>query len=137
MRLQVFERDKWACRLCSATDKTLHAHHVFYRPGCEPWDYPIWAFLTLCADCHEFTHNDQREALANFVESVARRGIYPGDFALYLSVLFDRRGERQIGKSEAVEFLKLIGLALDLFETGVPFSNITVTNPQPADEPTI
>jgi hypothetical protein len=29
-RLAIFERDKWTCRSCFSTDKTLHVHHLFY-----------------------------------------------------------------------------------------------------------
>lgn len=52
LRLKVFERDGWACQECRATHKTLHVHHLHYRPGTEPWEYPLSVLQTLCEDCH-------------------------------------------------------------------------------------
>jgi antitoxin (DNA-binding transcriptional repressor) of toxin-antitoxin stability system len=52
-RLEVFNRDKWACRSCGATGEgvELHVHHEYYenRP---PWDYPSETLKTLCSECH-------------------------------------------------------------------------------------
>lgn len=51
-RLQILDRDKWACSVCSATHKTLHVHHLDYEPNTEPWEYPDHYLQTLCEDCH-------------------------------------------------------------------------------------
>lgn len=51
-RLQVFERDEFFCCHCQDGSKELHAHHLSYAPGKEPWDYPLSNFITLCCDCH-------------------------------------------------------------------------------------
>jgi hypothetical protein len=123
-RLQVFERDKWTCRTCSATDKTLHVHHVFYRPGCEPWDYPIWAFLTLCADCHEQAHEAQRAGIQYLIEAFARRQI-PDGFMLDLAVALDLDGERELSNEDARELLFFLKRALGLFERGIPFGELS------------
>jgi 5-methylcytosine-specific restriction endonuclease McrA len=56
-RLQIFERDQWACRCCRDTGTTLHCHHLKYIPNREPWDYPDKDFLTLCEPCHEIWIN--------------------------------------------------------------------------------
>jgi hypothetical protein len=58
-RLEIFERDKWACRSCSNTKETLHVHHLAYLNNTEPWDYKDELFLTLCATCHEFETNER------------------------------------------------------------------------------
>jgi len=52
-RLKVFERDKWTCQMCGSKTKTLNVHHIEYRKGCEPWEYPLKTLITLCEDCHE------------------------------------------------------------------------------------
>jgi hypothetical protein len=45
MRLRVFERDEWQCKACfMKKDISLHAHHMYYRKGADPWDYPLEAF---------------------------------------------------------------------------------------------
>lgn len=52
-RLQVLDRDGFACRHCGRADATLNVHHLFYRKGCAPWEYDDSALKTLCKDCHE------------------------------------------------------------------------------------
>lgn len=55
-RLQVFERDNWACIKCGGTDVSLHVHHKKYYS--EPWDAPMEDLETLCRFCHESESND-------------------------------------------------------------------------------
>lgn len=52
-RLLVMDRDKFACTRCSETEKELHVHHLDYKYGKDPWDYPLENFKTLCCDCHK------------------------------------------------------------------------------------
>lgn len=52
IRLQVFERDQWACQICMDSESTLAVHHKYYTPNTEPWDYPLDALITLCESCH-------------------------------------------------------------------------------------
>lgn len=52
-RLQIFERDKWACLCCDRKDETLCVHHLVYSAK-EPWDEPDENLETLCEDCHSF-----------------------------------------------------------------------------------
>lgn len=75
LRLQVFERDKFTCRSCGATDKTLHAHHVFYRAGAEgPWDCQPSDIVTVCNDCHDEEHAGWRERDATIIEALTMAG---------------------------------------------------------------
>ncbi len=53
----MFERDKWTCEDCGATNKTLHAHHVSYEKGLDTWDYQIHEIMCLCEECHERKHS--------------------------------------------------------------------------------
>ena len=50
-RLQILERDKWACLCCGNTEKNLQVHHVVYGRR-DPWEYPDELYQTLCDDCH-------------------------------------------------------------------------------------
>jgi len=52
MRLEIMQRDKFSCRVCNNTEKTLNVHHRFYRKGESPWEYEPAALVTLCEDCH-------------------------------------------------------------------------------------
>jgi hypothetical protein len=57
LRLQVFERDGWKCRVCDSETSTLHAHHTYYKTDSEgPWDYNHGSIITLCDQCHEEAH---------------------------------------------------------------------------------
>lgn len=52
-RLEVFNRDAWTCQKCYDDRGTLHAHHLNYRKGADPWDYDNEDLLTLCEECHQ------------------------------------------------------------------------------------
>lgn len=52
LRLEVMQRDNFACVLCEATDKTLNVHHSYYAKGRKPWEYESESLRTLCEDCH-------------------------------------------------------------------------------------
>ncbi len=60
-RLQILERDNWTCLKCNATDKTLNVHHKYYELYENVWDYPTYALITLCSDCHKEEHASKRE----------------------------------------------------------------------------
>lgn len=51
-RLQILDRANFTCEECEASTKTLHVHHLYYVSGREPWEYPDFALLALCHDCH-------------------------------------------------------------------------------------
>lgn len=48
----VKERAEWKCERCGRADKQLHAHHLAYERGAEPWDYAPNALECLCYECH-------------------------------------------------------------------------------------
>ena len=52
-RLEIMERDRWACVSCQSTNKTLTVHHGLYRWGVAPWDLPSDTMWTLCEECHQ------------------------------------------------------------------------------------
>lgn len=60
-RLEIFERDGWACIKCGDSESTLHVHHVRYIPGKDPWDYKNHMLMTLCANCHEAEKEMRRD----------------------------------------------------------------------------
>ena len=61
-RLQILERDGWACRICLDTETTLHVHHRIYVKGVEPWGYHEDWLVTLCEDCHQGETEDRPQA---------------------------------------------------------------------------
>lgn len=55
-RLEVLERDAWACYHCGDTKSTLHVHHEAYI-GKKPWETPDECLTTLCDNCHSILHS--------------------------------------------------------------------------------
>lgn len=53
-RLQVLERDNFACKLCGNTKLRLDVHHHLYENGKDPWDYSDDVLDTYCKKCHSF-----------------------------------------------------------------------------------
>jgi hypothetical protein len=51
-RLEIMQRDEFACLCCGDTEKTLNVHHKQYHGN--PWDAPHDSLETLCEDCHKF-----------------------------------------------------------------------------------
>ena len=61
-RLKILERDKFQCKNCESTEKTLHVHHKIYLKNIEPWDYDNFLLLTLCEDCHKLFSTNKEDA---------------------------------------------------------------------------
>lgn len=53
-RLEIFERDKFACVACGDTTTTLHVHHGYYEKNKKPWEYSDHTLHTLCDECHAY-----------------------------------------------------------------------------------
>lgn len=55
-RLEILQRDNWACTFCGDKETSLHIHHTKYTG--EPWEAPSEDLKTLCAHCHEILEID-------------------------------------------------------------------------------
>jgi hypothetical protein len=51
-RLEIMQRDKFACKKCGDSDTQLQVHHLKYENNKDPWEYSNKDLLTLCSDCH-------------------------------------------------------------------------------------
>jgi hypothetical protein len=80
-RLEIFERDGWACRYCGNSKQTLVVHHKDYLPNLEPWDYLDDWLITLCEECHEL------ERGRHFIEERLLHHLRMGFNLLQLSIL--------------------------------------------------
>lgn len=60
-RLEILQRDEFKCCDCGETSETLHVHHRYYVNGRDPWRYPDFSMVTLCATCHEYERSDNGE----------------------------------------------------------------------------
>jgi len=73
-RLEILQRDNFLCCYCAHEGKTLHVHHRYYISKRNLWDYPNWAYVTLCDDCHKLAHEDPEiqddwESAVQFLET--------------------------------------------------------------------
>lgn len=60
-RLQILERDGFACKNCGDANSTLNVHHTFYwdkEDEVPPWDYNDVSLMTLCDSCHDLEHKE-------------------------------------------------------------------------------
>ena len=64
-RLEIFQRDGWACRLCGESEITLHVHHDSYKGN--PWDINSKELKTVCKFCHEIIHDVKKSENASVV----------------------------------------------------------------------
>jgi len=51
-RLEILQRDGFACRCCGSKTETLHVHHGYYARGRKPWEYNNESLWTVCEECH-------------------------------------------------------------------------------------
>ena len=47
-------RDNYTCRYCNVMGGFVNTHHLIYRSGLKPWEYPDEELLCLCEDCHKY-----------------------------------------------------------------------------------
>lgn len=51
-RLEILQRDGFACQHCGDKESELHVHHTIYTPKTEPWEHESESLITLCTTCH-------------------------------------------------------------------------------------
>ena len=78
-RLEILQRDNWACTQCGVEDRTLHVHHLRYIRGREPWDYAPEFLVTLCADCHQVEYEFRKQAETALLDILRERRFFCGD----------------------------------------------------------
>lgn len=91
-RLQIMERDGWACRYCNETTKTLQVHHTKYAIG-DPWNTPDFFLLTLCDECHEHETNGRKTAEGMLLDVLRATAVSAPQIS-YLAQAFLEFGER-------------------------------------------
>lgn len=86
MRLQVLERDDWACQICSDTESTLHVHHRYYLGNREPWEYRLDALVTLCELCHKNESEGIRSAEDDLILILKQSGAMTSEFTMIAGI---------------------------------------------------
>lgn len=52
-RLEILNRDNFACTICGDTESALHVHHYEYLGNIDPWEYSDDMLTTLCNMHHD------------------------------------------------------------------------------------
>lgn len=52
-RLQIFERDNFACKICGNTEHQLQVHHLYYIKDILLWEYDDELLQTVCETHHK------------------------------------------------------------------------------------
>jgi len=69
-RLEILNRDKWACTRCKNTEETLVVHHMVYFDNLQPWEYPDDLLLTFCESCHELELLNMRTVEKDLINEI-------------------------------------------------------------------
>jgi hypothetical protein len=101
-RLEIFEAAGWECQQCGAETKELHAHHMIYRRGRNPWEYTEKEIVALCSDCHEKIGMVQEQISAVMLEYGERIG----PLSVYNTVLGFCQGLMEKAKSTNENYVK-------------------------------
>ena len=73
-RLEILEKDNFACQLCGDTETMLNVHHLCYHKDRNIWDYEDWELMTLCEDCHKEEHSSMDDLISE-IESLKSSGL--------------------------------------------------------------
>src|SRR5262245_15459330 len=91
-RLEIMQRDNFACGYCSNGNVTLNVHHRWYVRGADPWDYPGEALVTLCEDCHKFEH-DGRHYCEDDIAELLKEKFLAGQLFELVGILGDLKAD--------------------------------------------
>lgn len=94
LRLKIFDRDGWKCRVCECEAKTLHVHHKKYVWGANPWDSPPEDLITVCENCHSEYREGIRAAENHMLVSLRKAGYWPQDIVLIADALAGFKDKR-------------------------------------------
>ena len=72
-RLEIFQRDEWACQVCFDSENTLNVHHRWYENDREPWEASDDALVTLCEDCHAYETQNRKRYEAGILQAMRKR----------------------------------------------------------------
>ena len=67
-RLEVMKRSFFSCEKCYREDQTLNVHHLYYMSKRDPWEYPDFALISVCEECHAEEHEIQFSQFEEIIE---------------------------------------------------------------------
>lgn len=69
-RLRIMDAAGFKCQSCGTNEVTLNVHHLYYRRGAKPWEYPDTALVCLCEPCHKRRHEEKAEGPLERIEEL-------------------------------------------------------------------
>jgi hypothetical protein len=73
-RLEVMQRDNFKCKWCLDEKSTLHVHHLKYKNGLKPWEYPDSTLVCICEGCHQ-EWTDSLEQILELLATMGSNGV--------------------------------------------------------------
>lgn len=70
-RLEILDRDNFACQKCGDTKSTLHVHHYYYDKYMNLWEYEDEFLVTLCEECH----TEQESIQIAVIKQISKYGV--------------------------------------------------------------
>jgi hypothetical protein len=58
LKLRIFERDNYACRVCGNNEHQLSVHHLCYLPKTLLWEYDDELMVTVCPEHSEYLNKE-------------------------------------------------------------------------------
>lgn len=87
-RLEIMQRDDFACQHCGSEDNELQVHHLVYHKGAKPWEYDNSELITLCSHCHEVETEAKSQHYETFKE-ICKLGREVGFSEQYIGEMFN------------------------------------------------
>lgn len=113
-RLDILQRDEFACVGCGDTESTLHVHHCYYEKGKEPWEYADSSLITLCEHCHSEEGSAWRDksALVDALSMAGYRAQHFNDLAcgVYSSI---KNGTFPVGDDTFISAIAWLSVSKD------------------------
>ena len=93
-RLEIMQRDDFACQMCGDKESTLNVHHIRYIHDHDYWDYKDRELITLCEECHYYEHLAKDESISEILSDMNNIGLTNIEIYAMLEKLFNLlRGE--------------------------------------------
>jgi hypothetical protein len=86
-RLEILQKDNFACQMCGDKESPLHVHHLRYVKGLKYWEYKDWELITLCEECHSFEHLAKDEITGEKIKNIRDLGISNTEIVAFLDCI--------------------------------------------------
>lgn len=118
-RLEIMQRDCFACVECGDKKSTLNVHHIRYLKDVPVWAHPPWLLVTLCESCHEAIHDGEPSTGERLYHVARSVGMTHDDFE-WLEHAFFQCVYTHEGRLTSEQWTFALNAFLDAVETFTP-----------------